>query len=72
VKPYYINDPIPNTLATDTPALVANNNTIIIDTSDLFVPKRSRKCCYSSKNKLYIEQEVFLTAKKHGDLDLFI
>jgi hypothetical protein len=67
-----VDDPIPNTPATDTPTLAADNNMIIIDTSDLLVPKRGRGYPYSSKNKLYIEQEVFLIAKKQKDLDLFI
>jgi hypothetical protein len=72
VKPYYMDDPIPNTPTTDTAAPAANNDTIIVDTGDLLVPKRSRRRPYNSKNKLRIEQEVFLTAKKQGDLDLFI
>jgi hypothetical protein len=72
VKPYYIDDPIPNTPATDTPAPAANNNMIIIDTSDLPIPKKGRGHPRGSKNKLCIEQEVFLIAKKQGDLDLFI
>jgi hypothetical protein len=63
---------IPNTPTTNTPALAANNNMIIIDTSDLPIPKKSRKYPYSSKNKLYTKQEVFLIIKKQEDLDLFI
>jgi hypothetical protein len=63
MKLYYIDDPIPNTPATNTIALATNNNMIIVDTSDLPIPKRSRRRPYSSKNKLYIKQE---------DLDLFI
>jgi hypothetical protein len=72
MKPYYINDPIPNTLTTDTPVLAADNNTIIIDTSDLLVPKRGRGRPRNSKNKPHTEQEIFLTAKKQENLDLSI
>jgi hypothetical protein len=72
VKLYYIDNPIPNTPATDTPALVANNDTIIIDTGDLPVPKRSRRRPRGSKNKLYTKQEAFLITKKQRDLDLSI
>jgi hypothetical protein len=67
-----MDDPIPNTPATDTPAPAANNNTIIVNTSDLPVPKKGRGYPRGSKNKPRIKQEVFLTTKEQGDLDLFI